>query len=88
MSQGNKVSVLFLSGIAFKAHPNYPNEYVSIWRGDLQIVLYSFLSRKDFSHAGVKTVHVLYLLTFTVYNVRIQNTLSKIRVVYIKGYAC
>ena len=27
------------------------SEYVSIWRGDLQIA-YSFLVRKDFSHAG------------------------------------
>ena len=27
------------------------SEYVSIWRGDLQIT-YSFLVRKDYSHAG------------------------------------
>ena len=27
------------------------SEYVSIWRGDLQIA-YSFLVRKDFSHEG------------------------------------
>ena len=53
-----------MSDIAIKAHPNYLSAYASIWRADLQIA-YSFLTRKDFSHA-------LYLFRFSTYSEHFQ----------------
>ena len=49
----NEFSVLFLWEIAFKSllTGRIPSEYASISGGDLQIV-YSFLVRRDSSHAG------------------------------------
>ena len=55
-------------------------------RGFFLQIAYSFLSRKDFSLAGVKIPHVLYLLTLMVYAFRTVSVKYRLYI-YIKRYA-